>query len=144
MTKPETAQRAQFSQFVIRASSFIRHLSFVLCHLLCNFNCQLERGNRFKPGNARLASSPCAFDERRELTLERLLARDLDFVARNPSSRAPVDFAALILIIQREISVPLKISNLAHPLGTGAAGGNVRDAAILETHPRVRDVFAAA
>src|SRR6202022_1577529 len=128
MTKPETAQRAQFSQFVIRASSFIRYLSFVLCHLLCNFNCQLERGNRFKPGNARLASRPCAFDEGSKLTLERLLARDLDFVARNPSPRAPVDFSSLILIIQREISVLLKNANLAHPLGTDAARGNVRDA----------------
>ena len=78
------------------------------------------------------------------MTFERLLARDLDFVARNPSTRAPVDFAALILIIQREISVLLKNANLAHLLGTDAARGNVRDAAILETQPCVRDVFTAA
>src|SRR5260370_7284091 len=114
MTKPETAQRTQSSQFVIRASSFVRHLSFVLCYLLCNFNCEFQRRGRLEPGNARLASRPCAFDEGSKLTLERLLARDLDFVARNPSPRAPVDFAPLLLIIQPDTTVLFKTPNLSN------------------------------
>src|SRR6266540_1639570 len=54
------------------------------------------------------------------------------------------NFTALILIIEREIRVLLKHTNLAHALGTDAARGNVCHTTILETQPRICDVFTAA
>ena len=62
----------------------------------------------------------------------------------NPFRGAPIHFAALILIIEREIGVLLEDADLPHLLGADPAGGDVRHAAILETEPRIRDVFAAA
>ena len=76
--------------------------------------------------------------------LERFLPRDLYLLARDPAFGAPIDFAALFFIIEREISVLLKNADLAHPLRTDAAGSDICDTAILKSHPRVRDIFAAA
>ncbi len=59
-------------------------------------------------------------------------------------SVAAVDFAALILVIEREIGVLLEDANLAHALRTDAAGSDVGDAAVLETQARIRDILAAA
>src|SRR6185436_21099588 len=87
---------------------------------LRDFNCQLQRCRCLETGNARLATGARAFDKRRELTFERLFAFDLDPVPRNPASNAPVNFAALILVIEGEIGVLLKNANLAHTFGADA------------------------
>jgi hypothetical protein len=133
------------SSFAIRASSFLLiHSSFGFRYLLRDFNCQLQRCCRLKPRNAGLAASASRFDKRSKLTFERLFAFDLDLVTRNPVSNAPVNFAALILIIERELCVLLKNANFSHAFGTDATGRYVCHATILETQPRIRNVFAAA
>src|SRR4029450_8432757 len=112
--------------------------------LLRDLNSQLQRRRRLRTGNTRLASGACAFDERRELKLERFAVFDLDSVTPNLFSDAPIDLAALILIIEREIRVFLKNANLAHSLGTDAAGRHIRDATVFKVEPRVCNVFAVA
>src|SRR5437667_6357492 len=108
------------------------------------FHGEPQRSGRLKTGHARLAPGVCAFDKRHQLMLERFLPRDLYLLARDPAFGAPIDFAALFFIIEREISVLLKNADLAHPLRTDAAGSDICDTAILKSHPRVRDIFAAA
>src|SRR6266566_266041 len=133
------------SSFAIRASSFLLiHSSFGFRDPLRDFNRQLQRCCRLEPGNARLASGARAFDKGSELTFERLFALDLDLVPRNPASNTPVNFATLILIIEREIYVLLKNANLSHAFGTDATGRYVCYATIAETQPRICNVFAAA
>src|SRR5436305_9087755 len=105
---------------------------------------KFERGGRLKAGDLRRAASGGAFKERSQLALQRLLPFDRDFFPREPVRGAPVHLAALILIIEGKISVLLKDPDLAHLLGADPARGDVRDTAILEMEPRVRDVFAAA
>src|SRR6266567_7666380 len=126
------------------APEYISELSRTRADSLRYFNCQLQCCRCLKPGYARRAASARAFDERGELAFERLIALDLDFVPRNPSPSATIDFTALISIIEREIRVLLKHANLAHALGTDAARRNVCHATILETQPRICDVFTAA
>src|SRR5437868_8677253 len=111
---------------------------------LCNLNRHLQCRCRLRPRNARLASRAGAFDKRSKLKLKWFLALDLDSVARNTSPNPPVDFAALILVVEREISVFLKDANLAEPLGTDAAGGNICHATIFKMQPRIGDVFTLA
>ena len=55
---------------------------------------------------------------------------------------APINFTALILIIEREVSVLLKDANLAHALGTDPAGGDVGHATVFKTDTRVGDILA--
>ena len=61
-----------------------------------------------------------------------------------PPPTFAINFASLVLIIEREICVLLEDTDLAHPLGTDPTRGDVRDAPILETEARVGDVFAPA
>ena len=68
----------------------------------------------------------------------------LDPVTPDLFSDAPVNFAALILVIEREIRVFLKDPNFAHPLGTDPAGGDIRHTTIFEMKPRVGDIFVTA
>src|SRR5947208_17096274 len=68
----------------------------------------------------------------------------LDPVTPDLFSDAPVNVAALILVIEREIRVFLKDPNFAHPLGTDPAGGDIRHTTIFEMKPRVGDIFATA
>src|SRR5215471_20152581 len=93
-----------------------------------------ERGRRLKSRNLRLSPCACAFDERHELLLQRFLAINRNFVARDLAAFAPIDFAALFFVIEREISVFLKNTDLAHPLGADPAGSHVRDTTIFETN----------
>src|SRR4029450_2037508 len=79
-----------------------------------------------------------------ELKLERFAVFDLDPVTPNLFSDASINLAALILIIEREICVFLKDSNLAHPLGADAAGGHICDATVFKVESRVCNVFALA
>src|SRR5207245_6015953 len=111
---------------------------------LRNLHGELERGGRLKSGDARLATGACAFDERDKLLLQRFLAFDRNLVACNLSRLAPINLAALFFVIEREIGVLLKNADLAHPFGTDATRSDIRDAAVFERNPRVRDVFAAA
>ena len=69
---------------------------------------------------------------------------DLGPVTPNLFADAAIDLAALILIIEREIRVFLKDSNLAHPLGADAAGGHICDATVFKVESRVCYVFALA
>ena len=69
---------------------------------------------------------------------------DLGSATPNLFADAAIDLAALILVIEREIRVFLKNSNLAHPLGADAAGGHVCHAAVFKMKPRVCDVLAIA
>src|SRR5213082_2797387 len=111
---------------------------------LGDFDRQIQRRGRLESGNARLASCGRAFDKRHQLTLERFFASDFDFLARNPPSDTAIDFATLVLIIERKISVLLKDPNLTHPFGTDSARGDICHAPVLETHARICDVFATA
>src|SRR5207244_12462878 len=65
-------------------------------------------------------------------------------VARDSSSSTPIEFAAMILIIEREICVLLKNANLAKALRTDAAGGIICHATIFKMQSRIGDVFAPA
>src|SRR6266540_3881814 len=112
--------------------------------LLRYLDCQLQSRRRLRTRNARLASGNCTFDKRSELEFERFFVFNTDSVTPNLSSNAPIDFAALILIIEREVCVFLKNANLAHPLGTDATGGHIRHATVLEMQSHVGDVFAPA
>ena len=112
--------------------------------LLRDLDGQLQGRGRLRTGNPRLASRACAFDERRELKFEWFAVFDLGPVTPNLFADAAIDLAALILIIEREIRVFLKDSNLAHPLGADAAGGHVCHAAVFKMESRVCDVFALA
>src|ERR1051325_3843812 len=69
---------------------------------------------------------------------------DLGPVPPDLLTDTPIDLAALILIIEREICVFLKDSDLAHPFGADAAGGHIRNATIFKVKPRVSDIFAVA
>src|SRR5262249_32146223 len=69
---------------------------------------------------------------------------DLHPVTPNLFSHAPIDFTALVLIIEREIRVFLENSDLAHSLRADPAGGHIRHATVFETEPRVGDIFAGA
>ena len=80
----------------------------------------------------------------KNLALERFLALDLHLLALDSAAAPPINFAGLILIIEREIGVLLEDANLAHPLRADPARGDVGDAAVLETQPRIGDVFAPA
>jgi len=112
--------------------------------LLRDLNGQLQRRGRLRTGNSRLASRACAFNKRRELKLEWFVVFDLGSVTPNLFADAAIDLATLILVIEREISVFLKDSNLAHTLGADAAGGHICDATVFEVKSRVCDVFALA
>src|SRR5947199_8368783 len=68
----------------------------------------------------------------------------LDPVTPDLFSNAPVNFAALILVIEREIRVFLKDPNFAHPLGTDPAGGDIRHTTIFEMKTRVGAIFVTA
>jgi len=59
-------------------------------------------------------------------------------------SDTAVNFAALILIIEREIRILLKDPNLAHPLRADTACGDIRHATVFEMQSRIGDVFALA
>src|SRR5215211_9359551 len=67
---------------------------------------------------------------------------DLGSVTPNLFADAAIDLAALILIIEREIRVFLKDSDLAHPLGADAAGSHVCHATVFKVESRVCNVFA--
>src|SRR6478672_2985069 len=112
--------------------------------LLGDLDSQLQRRGRLRTGNTRLSSGACAFYEGRELKLEWFAVFDLSPVTPNLFADAAINFAALILIIERDIRVFLKNSNLAHPLGTDAAGGHVCHATVFKVESRVRNVFALA
>src|SRR5437868_12850500 len=111
---------------------------------LCYLNRQLQCRCRLRTRNARLASRTGAFNKRSKLKLKRFPALDLDPVTHDLFPETPVDFAALILIIEREISVLLKDANLAQALGTNPARGDVCHATIFEMQPRIGDVFTLA
>ena len=111
---------------------------------LCYFDCQFQCRGRLRTRNERLASGACTFDKRSKLKLKRFLAFNIDPVARDASSNPSIDFAALILVIEREICVLLKDSNLAEPLGTDTARGNICHAAVFKMQPRIGNVFAPA
>src|SRR5437016_14442167 len=89
--------------------------------LLCDFDCQLQRRRRLRTGNARLASGACTFDKRPELQFQWFVVFDLDSVTPNLFSDAPIDFAALILIIVLELIIFLKDANLALLIGTNTS-----------------------
>src|SRR6266516_875970 len=114
------------------------------CDLLCYFDCQLQCRCRLRTGNARLASRARTFDERCELKFEWFFVFNAGSVAPNLFSNASVDFAALILIIERDVRVLLKNANLAHALRTDAARGHICYASILEMQSHVGDVFTSA
>src|SRR5437773_12476559 len=83
----------------------------VLCtrqDLFSNLDCQFQCRRGLRTGNARLASCACTFNERCQLKFKRFVVFDLDSVAPNSFSDAPITLAALILMIQREIRVFLK------------------------------------
>src|SRR3984893_18868641 len=80
--------------------------------LLRDFDCQIQCRCGLRTGNARLASGARGFDERCELQPEWFLMFYADSVTPTLFSNAPIDFTALILIIEREISVFLKNPNL--------------------------------
>src|SRR5205809_7676924 len=92
--------------------------------------------------NARLASCARAFDERSKLKFQRFSSFNIDSVARDASSNTPIDFAALILIIEREICVLLTNANLPKALRTDAAGGNICHATFFKMQSRIGDAFA--
>src|SRR5205814_10497712 len=75
---------------------------------LRNLHRQLERGRCFETGNLRLQAGARAFDEREELALEWLLALDLNCCALNSTPAPPINFSALVLIIERQIGVFLE------------------------------------
>src|SRR5204862_947042 len=102
------------------------------CDVLRDFDCQFQSRRRLRARNARLASGAGAFDERRELKLEWLLAFNADSVTPNLLSNAPIDFAALILIIEGEVRVFLENEEFAHALGSYAARIHIWHATIFE------------
>src|ERR1700676_341496 len=112
--------------------------------LLCNFHGQLERGGRLETGDLRLPAGAGAFEKRGQLTFERLALFDFNFRSRNLPLHAPINFAALVFVIEREISIALENANLSHALGTNAARCDVRNATVFKAQSRVRDVFAPA
>src|SRR5215471_18613854 len=67
----------------------------------------------------------------------------LDPITPDLFSDAPVNFAALVLVIEREIRVFLKDPNFAHSLGTDPAGGDIRHTTIFEMKSSVGNIFAA-
>src|ERR1700738_5288047 len=105
---------------------------------------QLERGGGLKTRNPRLAPRGGAFDKRNELLLQRFFPLDRNFVARDFSRLEPIDFAALLFVVEREIGVLLKYADLAHPLRADPARSHVGYATVLETNPRVGNVFSLA
>src|SRR5436189_3955091 len=109
--------------------------------LLRDFNRQLQCRCRLRTGNARLASRVRTFDERSELKFQWFFVFNAGSVTPNLFSNAAVDFAALILIIERDVRVLLKDANLADALGTDAARGHICHASIFEMQSHVGDVF---
>ena len=57
-----------------------------------------------------------AFDKGKDLALERFLFFDLNLGALDSAADLAINFAGLVLIIEREIGVLLEDTNLAHPL----------------------------
>ena len=109
---------------------------------LRNIHRELKRGGRFEPGNLWSQTGARAFDEGEQLPLERFLLLDLDLGTLDSAADLAINFASLVLVIEREICVFLEDANLPHSLGTDSTRGDVGHAAILETKPRVGDVFA--
>src|SRR2546421_12837444 len=97
---------------------------------LGNFDRELERGGRLKPRHPGLPAGARALNERDELLLQRFLAFNRNFIARNFPSFASIDFAALFFVIERKIGVFLKNSDLAHSLRADSARSYVRDATV--------------
>ena len=108
-----------------------------------NFNCKLERGRRLESGNLRRAAGLCAFDKFGKLSFQWFFALNLNLITHNLAAFAPINFTALILVIEREISVFLKDANLAHAFGTDPARSDVGDATVFKTQTRVGNIFAA-
>src|SRR5206468_4526746 len=111
---------------------------------LCYFDCQFQCRGRLRTRNTRLAPRAGTFNERSELKLQRFLTFNLDPVARDASPNPSVDFAALILVVEREICVLLKDANLTEPLGTDTARCNIGYATVFKMQPRIGNVFAPA
>jgi hypothetical protein len=75
---------------------------------LRNLHRQVEGGGGLKSRDLGLPPGAGAFDERSRLALERLARFDLNLGPHNLVFHAPIDFAGLILIIEREIGVFLE------------------------------------
>src|SRR5262249_3127732 len=112
--------------------------------LLRDLDGQLQGRGRLRTRNTRLAARACTLDKGRELKFEWFAVFDLGSVTPNLFADAAIDLAALILIIEREVRIFLKNSNLTHPLGADAARGHVCHAAVFKMEPRVWDVFGLA
>src|ERR1700726_3924098 len=111
---------------------------------LGDFDRELERRGCLKPRNPRFAPGPGTFNERYQLAFQRFLAVDCHFVAQNFPGLTAINFTRLFFVIEREIRVLLKNSDLAHTFRTDAARSHVCHATICETQPRISNIFAAA
>src|SRR4029077_2554067 len=111
-------------------------------HPFRDFYRKLERCSCLETRNTRLTTGGRAFDEGNELMLKRFAALDPNSVVRYLSGLATINFAALFFVIEGEISILLKDTNFTHALGTNATGGDIRDAPVFKTNPRIGNVFA--
>ena len=69
---------------------------------------------------------------------------DLGPVAPNRFADAAIDLAALILIIERDVRVFLKDSNLAYSLGADPTRGHICHTTIFKMQSHIGDVFTPA
>src|SRR5213076_455361 len=95
------------------------------CDALGDFHGELEGGGGLEPGNFWGSASRSALDEGGQLPLQRLFALDLDFLPLQTLRGAPVHFAALVLVIEREVNVLLENADLAHLFRTDPSRGDV-------------------
>src|SRR4029077_1222694 len=108
------------SNFAVGSFGFIlgfgpgRTGTFRLLYFLRDFDSKFERGGCLKSRDARLSSGGRAFNKRNELLLQRLLAFNRNFVARDFSCLAPVDLAALFFVIERKVCVLLEDADFSH------------------------------
>src|SRR5581483_10666239 len=109
-----------------------------------DFKRQLKGRGCLLTGDFGLAPLICSFNKRSELQLQRFLVFDGDPVANDLLSQATVNFAGLILVIERQVRVFLKNADLSDALGTDAAGSYIRHAAIFEMQPGISDIFSPA
>src|SRR5438552_5917229 len=97
-----------------------------------------------RTGHLRFATSDRTDDKGCDLLSQRLFFFDCHRFAYDLPSLFPVNFAALSLIIEREIGVLLKDANFAHSLRADSAGSNVRNAAACKSQSCVGNIFSAA
>ena len=107
-----------------------------------NLKRQSQRVTSFLTGDQRTRAGADAFDEVSQFFFERIGFRDVDFFSMNVAVFFGINLGFLCYVVQRNIGVILKNTDVANHVRCDTAGGEIADGVIGETDTGVGDVFS--